>query len=110
MNPDLPLNLVLKLKETLTFSLQRLQSTSFKRGIYYLQKSERIIKILENLQKLNKFDPKQFNLLYDEIHSLNLSIESFLLENRENFRQEIIQLEIKKDLRHFLLSGEFHES
>ena len=103
MNSDLPSKLISLLKESLSSSLDRLRSDSVSRGIFYLNKAERVVGILQKLQNKNKFKLSDFAPTYREINQLQISIQSILEEDREIARKEIIQLELKKDLRIFLM-------
>jgi len=67
-----------------------------------LNKAERVVGILQKLQNKNKFKLSDFAPTYREINQLQISIQSILKEDREIARKEIIQLELKKDLRIFL--------
>jgi transcriptional regulator len=108
MISDIKNKLLLHLQESMQNSLDRFKSLYYKKGLEYLEKSERILLLLNRIDSKYNFENFHNEEFFQNIQSIQNEIDTFLIEMKQETRDEFIYIQVNTKLKKYLSGGKFN--
>jgi len=100
--------LLSNLQESMQNSLDRFKSLYYEKGFDYLEKSERIVLILNRIEKKYNLEDKPYDELYHKIKTIQNEIDALLVEMKKEMREEFIHFQVNSKLKKYLSGGQIN--
>jgi thermostable 8-oxoguanine DNA glycosylase len=100
--------LLLHLQESMQNSLDRFKSLYYQKGLEYLEKSERIVLLLNKIDNKYNFENFHNEVIFQKIQSIQNEIDTFLIDMKQETRDEFIYFQVNTKLKKYLAGGKFN--
>ncbi len=100
--------LILQLQDSMQSSLDRFKSLYYEKGFEYLEYSERIVELLNRIDNKYYFEDMPYEELYLKIKTIHDEIDLFLIEMKQDTKEEFIHFQVNTQLKKFLSGGQFN--
>lgn len=80
----------------------------YSKGFEYLEYSERIVLLLNRIENKYNFANPHYEELYLKIKSMHDEIDAFLIEMKQETKEEFINFQVNSQLKKFLSSGQIN--
>ncbi len=108
MFSNIKIKLLYHLQEAMQNSLDRFKSLYYEKGYEYLEKSERIVLLLNKID--NKYNYENFHNedIFQKIQAIQDEIDTFLIDMKQATRDEFIYFQVNTKLKKYLSGGQIN--